>query len=145
MVYPVKVGEGGEGSESIQPANPFLNLTAREWNPIFTTRRQELHYATENMALIEGLDLENDLVERFMKSYDESDTSLPRVEKVREYCFGASLEALIAEEVDIGRPIAWLDERNLAGEEERARAYRGPLTARHLYQELKRPVSLSAI
>jgi hypothetical protein len=27
---------------------------------------------------------------------------------------------------------------------ERARAYRGPLTARQLYQELKRPVSLSA-
>jgi hypothetical protein len=42
------------------------------------------------------------------------------------------------------KSVAWLDERSSAGGMERVRAYRGPLTARQLYQELKRPVSLSA-
>jgi hypothetical protein len=146
MVYPAKVGEGGEGSESIRPANPFLNLTAREWDPILATRRDNLDYASENMPLIEGLDLDlkDGSIECFMKSSNESDTCFARVEKVREYCFSASLEALTAGKGNIGGPVAWLDERSSAGNMERVRAYRGPLTARQLYQKLKRPVSLSA-
>ena len=117
MVYTAKVGEGGEGSEPIQPANPFLNLTAREWDPIFAARRDNFDYASENMPLIEccDLELEDGLIEYFMKSPNESDTCLARVEKVQEYCFGASLEALTAGKGDFGWPVACLDERSSAG------------------------------
>jgi hypothetical protein len=128
----------GRGSKP----SPFLNLTPREWNPIFTTRREDTQYADENKPWIEGLDLEDGVVRCFMKSYDESDACLPRVDKVEQYCFGATLEALEAEKGGINEPvIAWLDERSSDGGRERARSYRGPLTARRLYQELKRPVS----
>jgi hypothetical protein len=34
-----------------------------------------------------------------------------------------------------------LDERSCAGGKEQVRKYRGPLTARQLYEQLKRPVS----
>jgi hypothetical protein len=121
--------------------SPFLNLTPREWNPIFTTRRKDILYADENKPWIEGLDLEDGVVRCFMKSYDESDACLPRVDKVEQYCFGATLEALKAEKGEIGEPIAWLDERRSVLGMEQARSYRGPLTARRLYKELKRPVS----
>lgn len=76
-----------------------------------------------------------------MKDGDESDACLPRADKVEKYCFGASLEALQAEKGDVGGPIAWLDERSCAGGKEQVRKYRGPLTARQLYEQLKRPVS----
>jgi hypothetical protein len=128
-------------SRGLKPS-PFLNLTPREWNPIFTTRREDTQYADENKPWIEGLDLEDGVVRCFMKSYDESDACLPRADKVEQYCFGATLEALEAEKGEIDGPIiAWLDERSSDRGLERARIYRGPLTARRLYQELKRPVS----
>jgi hypothetical protein len=79
-----------------------------------------------------------------MKSDDESDACLPRADKVEEFCFGATLEDLQAEKGEASkRLIAWLDERMSAMGNEYARAYRGPLTAVRLYQELKRPVSYS--
>jgi len=127
----------GRGSKP----SPFLNLTPCEWNPIFTTRREDFQYALENEPWIEGFDLEDGVVRCFMKSYDESDACLPRADKVEQYCFGATLEALKAEKGEIGEPIAWLDERGSVRGKEQARGYRGPLTARRLYQELKRPVS----
>jgi hypothetical protein len=84
---------------------------------------------------------EDGVVRRFMKNFDESDTCLFRADKVEQFCFGATLEALQAEKGEISEPIAWLDERSSAGGKEQARRYRGPLTASQLYQELKRPVS----
>jgi hypothetical protein len=132
-----KQNGGGSGP------SPFLNLTPCEWNPIFATRREDVKYDVENEPLIESRDAEDGVVRCFMKSYDESDACLPRADKVEEFCFGATLAALQVEKGEVGEPIAWLDERSSAGGEERARGYRGPLTARRLYQELKRPVSLS--
>lgn len=141
---PRKRNPAGGGSEP----RLCLNLTPPEWNPIFATRRGDVQYAIENEALIESRELEDDGVVRgFMKSFDESDACLPRADKVAQSCFGATLEALQAEkgegegERKVGEPIAWLDERSSAGGKEQARRYRGPLTARRLYQELKRPVS----
>ncbi|KAE9375126.1 hypothetical protein N431DRAFT_402425 [Stipitochalara longipes BDJ] len=74
-----------------------------------------------------------------MKGKDESDACLPRADKVEEYCFGATLKALQTEKGEVGGPIAWLDERSSAEGKERARSYRGLLTARSLYQELMKP------
>jgi hypothetical protein len=122
--------------------SPFLSLSRPEWSPIFATRRENIQYAVENEPFIETRWLEDDDVIRgFMKDVDESDACLPRVDKVEQYCFGASLEVLQAEKGDVGGPIALLDERSSAGGKEQARRYRGPLTARRLYEELKRPVS----
>ena len=121
--------------------SPFLSLSPPEWNPIFATHRENIQYAVENEPLIESWGLEDDIVRGFMKDVDESDACLPRADKVEQYCFGASLEALQAEKGDVGGPIALLDERSSACGEEQARRYRGPLTARQLYEELKRPVS----
>ncbi|KAN0112261.1 hypothetical protein V8E51_005212 [Hyaloscypha variabilis] len=74
-----------------------------------------------------------------MKGKDESDACLPRADKVEEYCFGATLKELQEGKRDVGGPIAWLDERSSAEGKERARSYRGLLTARDLYQELMKP------
>jgi hypothetical protein len=128
--------------------SPFRNLTQLEWNPIFTTRRKDVQYATENERLIESRDLEvleDGVVRCFMKSKDESDACLPRADKVEEYCVGATLGALQAEKGEVGGPNAWLDERSSAGGKEQARRYRGLLTPRSLYQELRRPVRCTEI
>ena len=120
----------------------FLSLSHPEWNPIFATRRTNILFGVENETCIENRGLqEDDVVRGFMKDGDESDACLPRADKVEQYCFGASLGALQAEKGDVGGPIAWLDERSCAGEKEQVRKYRGPLTARQLYEQLKRPVS----
>lgn len=109
---------------------------------MFATRRTNIQYGVENETCIETRGLpKDDIVRGFMKDGDESDACLPRADKVEQYCFGASLEALQAEKADVGGPVAWLDERSCAGGKEQARRYRGPLTARQLYEQLKRPVS----
>jgi hypothetical protein len=120
----------------------FLSLSHPEWNPVFATRRTNLQYGVENGTCIEnrGL-LEDDVVRGFMKDFEESDACLPRADKVEQYCFGASLEALQEGKGNFGGPIAWLDERSCVGGKEQVRRYRGPLTARQLYEQLKRPVS----
>jgi hypothetical protein len=119
----------------------YSNLAPAEWNPIFETRRDDIDYAAENKALIDGRDLEDGVVRCFMKSRDESDACLPRADRVEEYCFGATLDALEAEKGEEDEPNAWLDERSSAGGKEQAREYRGLLGPRTLYQALKRPVS----
>jgi hypothetical protein len=129
--------EGG-GSEP----NPCLNLVPCEWNPIFSTRRRDVKDANENEPFIETREVEDSVIRCFMKSPDESDACLHRVDKVEDFCFGATLEALQAEKGEASkRLVAWLDERSSAVGKEYARAYRGPLTAARLYQDLKRPVS----
>ena len=161
MLYLVKAIEDGEGSESVQAASPFLNLIPCEWNPIFATRREELDYSIENKPHIEAraelrrevetednvetraeLDEEESVVRAFMRDPDESDVCLPKVDRVEAFCFGADLDSLRAEKKRGNEPlVAWLDERTFAEGEGRTRAYRGPLTARDLYRELKKPVS----
>jgi hypothetical protein len=153
-MYPVKVEDGGK-SEFAQAANPFLNLMPCEWNPKFTTRRK-LDYSIENKPYIEaraeiGVEdnvetraepgEEESVVRAFMRGPDESDVCLPQADKVEAFCFGANLESLQAEAEKVSEPpVAWLDERSFATGEGRSRTYRGPLTARDLYKELKKPV-----
>jgi hypothetical protein len=125
--------------------SPFRNLAPAEWNSIFESRRGDIDYAIENKPLIAGRDLEDSVVRCFMKSKDESDACLPRSQKVEAYCRGATLDALQEEEVDVGGPNSWLDERSYAGGKEQARGYRGLLTPRSLYHELRRPVNFTEI
>jgi hypothetical protein len=88
-----------------------LSLTPSEWNPKFATRRENVSNATENKRFIEDEVADDSLIRCFMKSSIESDACLPRADKIEEYCFGATLEALQAEKgEEVGEPIAWLDE-----------------------------------
>jgi hypothetical protein len=126
----------------------MMNLIPCEWNPEFATRR-DLNYCIENKPYIEAraeLGIEDEsVVLAFMRGPDESDVCLPQVDKVKAFCFGANLEFLREEKGKVSEPlVAWLDERSFAGGEECSRTYRGPLTARDLYRELKKPVRCSA-
>jgi len=78
-----------------------------------------------------------------MRGPDESDVCLPKADKVEAFCFGANLEMLKSEKGNAGEAlIAWLDDRSFAEDQIKghARTNRGPLTARDLYKELKKPV-----
>jgi hypothetical protein len=156
----VKVKEDGGGSESVQASNSFLNLIPCEWNPEFASRRY-LDYSTENKPYIEwraqlGVEdnvetraepgEEESVIRAFMRGPDESDVCLPQADKVENFCYGANLESLRAEKGKVSEPlplVAWLDERSFEGGIGRSRTYRGPLTARDLYEELKKPVRCS--
>jgi hypothetical protein len=126
-----------------------LNPIPCEWDPEFATRR-DLDYSIENKPYIEAraeLGIEDEsIVRAFMCGPDESDACVPQVDKVEAFCCGASLESLRAEK-EKGKAseplVAWLDERSFAGGEGNSRTYRGPLTARDLYKELKKPVRCS--
>jgi hypothetical protein len=155
MVYLAKDKEDGGESESAQAASPFLNPMPCEWNPKFMTRR-DLDYSTENKPYIEAraelgvednvetraeLGEEESVVRTFMRGPDESDVCLPQADKVEAFCFGANLESLKVEAGKVSEtPVAWLDERSFATGKGHSRTYRGPLTARDLYKELKKPV-----
>jgi hypothetical protein len=123
----------------------MMNLTPFcEWNREFATRR-DLNYGIENKPYIEAraeLGVEDESVVRaFMRGPDESGVCLPQANKVEAFCFGANLEFLREEKGKVSEPlITWLDERSFAGEEGCSRAYRGPLAARDLDRELKKPV-----
>ena len=143
-ISPTDAHKGPKQKRSVQASSPFLNLIACEWNPEFATRR-DLDYSIENKPDIEarvelGVEDEN-VVRAFMRGHDESDVCLPQADKVEAFCFGANLESLRAEKGKVSEPlVAWLDERSFAGGKCRSRTYRGPLTARNLYKELKKPV-----
>jgi hypothetical protein len=130
-------------SESVRAASPFLNLMPCEWNPEFATRR-DLDYNIENKPYVEAraeLGVKGSVVRVFMRGPGESDVCLPQADKVEAFCFGANLESLRAETGKASEPlVAWLDERSFAAGKGRSRTYRGPLTARNLYRELKKPV-----
>ena len=131
-----------------------MNIIPCEWNSEFATRR-DLHYSTENEPYIEwrmklGTEdvetraeagEEESVIQTFMRGPDESDVCLPQADKIENVCYGANLESLRAASESL-LPIALLDERSFEGEIERPRAYRGPLTARDLYKELKKPVRI---
>jgi len=89
---------------------------------------------------------EESIIRDFMRGPDESDVCLPQADKVEAFCFGANLELLRAEKLEgnVEEPfVALLDERSFAAGEGKgpSRTYRGSLTARDLYRELKKPVS----
>jgi hypothetical protein len=146
MRYLVEVKE--DGGESVNPI-------PCGWNPEFATRRP-LHYNTENepyiewRAKLEAKDVETraepgeeeSVIQTFMLGPDESDVCLPQADKIESFCDGASLESLRTAS-ELLPPVAWLDERSFEGGIERPRAYRDPLTARGLYEELKKPVRCS--
>jgi hypothetical protein len=120
------------------------DLIPCEWNPEFA-RRRDLNYSTENKPYVETraeLGVEDESVIRaFMRGPDDSDACLPQADKVEAFCFGANLESLRAEKRKVDEPlVAWLDERNFARGKACSRTYRGPLTSRDLYTELKKPV-----
>jgi hypothetical protein len=139
----------------VDETRPFLNLISCEWSPKFATRR-DLDYSIENMPYVEaraelgvednvetggGPGEEESVVRAFMRGHEESDVCLPEADKVEAFCFGANLESLRAETGKVSEPfVAWLDERSFAAGKGRSRSYRGPLTARDLYKELKKPV-----
>lgn len=155
MMYLMKVKEDGKESEPVQVASPFLNLMQCEWNPKFATRR-DLDYSIENKPHIEArAELvaednaetpaesgeEESVVRAFMRGPDESDVCLPQADKVEAFCYGANLTSLREKAEKASEPlVAWLDERSFAAGKGRRRTYRGPLTARNLYKELKKPV-----
>lgn len=120
----------------------MMSLIPCEWNPEFATRR-DLDYRIENKPHIEtraelGVE-EESVVRAFMRGPDDSHVCLPQADKIEAFCFGANLESLRTEKVS--EPlVAWLDERSFAGEQGCSRTYRGPLTSRDLYRELKKPV-----
>jgi hypothetical protein len=141
-ISPTDVHRGPKQKRSIQASNPFLNLISCEWNPEFATRR-DLDYSAENEPYIEWRAQfgEENVIRAFMLGPDESDVCLPQADKVEAFCFGANLESLRAGKEKVSEPlVAWLDERSFAGGIGYSRTYRGPLTARNLYKELKKPV-----
>jgi hypothetical protein len=145
------------GSGLPQGGRPFPNLIFCRWDPAFSTRRH-LMYSIENKPHIEAradlkaqhdvetgaeLGKEESVIREFMRGPDESDVCLPKADKVEAFCFGANLEMLKSEKGEAGQAlIAWLDDRSLTEGElkGRARTNHGPLTARDLYRELKKPV-----
>lgn len=157
MEHPVKVKENQRGSDSGQASSHFLTMINCEWNPKFTTRREELDYSIENRPHIEVRakikeeenaelsaqpDEAESVVRDFMRGPDQSDVCLPQVDKVEAFCFGADLESLKAEKGKHSEQIvAWLDERSFrAAGKASSRTDRGALTASRLYKELKKPV-----
>lgn len=120
-----------------------------KWPPKFS-ERQHIDISLENKPYIEllkevsGFDDENpDSIREFMSQPGYSDICQPAVDLVEKYCFGIALETLHAEgtagELRRLPRVALLDERCYQDGEQVSRAYRGPLTAYELYQELKRP------
>jgi hypothetical protein len=150
----VKVTEDEEGKKFVQTSSPFLTLVTCEWNPKFTTRREEVDYEIENKPYIEvraeiGLEEnvetcaepneDESIVRTFMRGRHESDV---RADRVEAFCFGANLELLQAEKGKCSETaVAWLDERSFEAGKSRSRVKPGPLTASGLYKELKKPVS----
>ncbi|KAH9210687.1 hypothetical protein DL95DRAFT_465582 [Leptodontidium sp. 2 PMI_412] len=130
------------GPKSTQSTSLFLNLTPSEWNPKFATRQPDLDYRMENKTYIETGGVDEDVVRTFMQDPDESDVCSPQADLVEAYCVGASLEALEAEEGEASELlVAYLDDREFidGGGPGRQRPYRGRLTARDLFRELKKP------
>jgi hypothetical protein len=146
--------------EPTQAGRPFLHLMSCEWNPLFSTR-QDLNYKCENKLWVEvlgalgaegndetGVDpAEGESVIRtFMRGPNDPDVCSPHAAKVESICEGATLELLQRDkpEGDEREPfVALLFERSVTFRERkgRSRQYRGPLTARNLYRDLKKPVS----
>jgi hypothetical protein len=146
--------------ESTQAGRPFLRLGSCEWNPLFSTR-QDLNYDCENLLWVEvlaGLGMgdndetdvetgeEESVIRKFMRGPDDPDVCSPQADKVGSICEGATLELLQRDKPEGGKPeplVALLLQRSVTlGERKgRPRQYRGPLTARNLYRDLKKPVS----
>lgn len=84
---------------------------------------------------------EKNFVRDFMRGSDKSGICHPQADKVEDFCFGASLEFLREEKGKVSEPlVAWLDERSFESGKRCSKTHRGPLTARGLYNELKKPV-----
>jgi len=126
-------------SESVQAS---INLW--RWNREFAIRAEDFLYKRENEPYVEqqrklGVE-EGDLVQWFMTGRDDSDVCQPEADKIKDFCCGVDLDALQAEEDKGPAAVALLDERSLQGGVVRPRAYRGPLTAYRLFEELNKPV-----
>jgi hypothetical protein len=105
--------------------------------------RRYLDYGIENKPYIEAqaeLKVENEsVVQAFIRGPDEPNFCLPQADNIEAFCIGANLESLRAAKGKVSElAVAWLDERSFV-KERRSRTYRGPLTARDLYKELKKP------
>ena len=145
--------------EPSQAGRPFLNLVPSGWDPVFSNRR-DLDYMVKNKSWAEiraGIGAKDDdeteadseeenLVREFMRRPDECDVCLPWADKVEAFCLDASLTVLGANTLEgevKERFVALLDQRSVTfgGRKGRSRYDYGPLTARSLYREMKKPVS----
>jgi hypothetical protein len=145
--------------EATQAGPRFLHLSSSQWNPKFSTR-QDLNYECENLLWVEGLAPleigdndetdedpgEESVIRKFMRGPDEPDFCSPQADKVGSICEGVTLELLQKDKPggDGTEPlVALLLQRSVTSGEwkGRPRQYRGPLTARALYRDLKKPVS----
>lgn len=160
MRYRGKAREDGGRSEFVQVSKSPPNLMSWEWNPEFGTRRS-IDRAMENKAYVElgagisvdgGMETheergeEENVISTFMRGPYVDELVMPQAEKVEEFCYGANLQSLRAEQTAISvppRPVALLDERSFEDGIGRSRVYRGPLTALDLYKELEKPVRYS--
>jgi hypothetical protein len=135
-------------SRTTQRDGALLNLAPCEWNGVFRTRRPNLDYNIENIPYITVREMDENVVRTVMQDPDESNVCSPQVDMVEAYCIGASLEAL---EVETGEAdkhlIGFLDDWKFdeEGGSGRQRLYRGPLTARSLYRELKKTSKLPVL
>ena len=145
--------------ESTQAGRQFLHPNSCEWNPKFSTR-QDLNYECENLRWVEVLagpetedndetDVdpgEESVIRKFMHGPDDPDVCSPQADKVGSICEGATLELLQRDKPEgdeTERLVALLLQRSVTFGERKGcpREYRGPLTARNLYRDLKKPVS----
>lgn len=133
--------------EATRRTDSLPSLTSCGWDEVFATRRPDLDYNLENKPYIGVRELDENVVRTFMQHPDESNVCSPQVDLVEAYCIGASLEALEADAGEASEPlVGFLDEREFdeGRGPGRQRPYRGPLTARNLYKELKKPVSFQS-
>jgi len=138
-------GKGGGGYERVLISTSI----SFEWPEEFKSRREIVDNDAENRPLIEALaggsavEEEETAVRAFMQGPDEPDNCLPQADKVQLFCSQANLNSLKSNEK--GDLVALLDDRSFEEGNEGPRDHRGPLTARDLYHELRKPVSLSGL
>ncbi|KIW90918.1 uncharacterized protein Z519_08701 [Cladophialophora bantiana CBS 173.52] len=132
-----------EPDSSLQPESqlpPESTVHVDVW-PAEFKRPRNLNLAMENRPCIEVAEESRhlrDMISEFMqdpKGYGGSD---PRADQVRDFCLGTCLGAVRDQQE--ASYVAWLDERSFENGQCCPRPYQGPLTARELYAQLRKPV-----
>ncbi|KIY01980.1 uncharacterized protein Z520_02118 [Fonsecaea multimorphosa CBS 102226] len=138
---------GGRDEDPAQPLHYALPTPPLENFPIIFQQRRNIQLGVENKSHVTGRaesgeDDIDDVVRIFMREPEESEGCLPRADKVEEFCFGMSTDALRKAHCNPDgtlRRIAWLDDRNLDGPLIQSRARCKPLTVYELLKELEKP------
>ncbi|EXJ63273.1 uncharacterized protein A1O5_11594 [Cladophialophora psammophila CBS 110553] len=123
-----------------QPQLPPESTAHVDGWPAEFKRRRNLDLAMENRPYIDVAEESRhlrDMISEFMQDPEGYGGSDPRADKVRDFCLGTSLGAIRDQQA--APYVAWLDERSFENGQCCPRAYRGPLTARELYAQLRKP------